>query len=674
MPTIQIAPKIARDRIIQLDFQYPDPKLPMRLLPLHLAVFFGLSTGFAPLIRAESIVPNENLVVEGIPTIPQTLSATVSRYTQFRSASLSSWHPTKREMLISTRFGDVAQIHQVKFPMGDRHQLTFETERIGGASFQPTQGDYFLFSKDVGGNEFAQNYRYDLANGDITLLTDGKSQNSGGVWSNKGDRIIYSSTRRTGKDRDFYVMDPRNPSTDRVLTQTSGGGWAIVSWSPDDRQILMGEYVSANESYLWLLDVQTGKKTRITPANQQVSYSNAVFSKDGKGIYVVTDNKSEFHRLAYLDLATQQYSYLTTNIPWDIESIDLTKDGRYLAFTANENGASVLRVMDTRTRQLLKLPKLPVGLVSGIDWHRNSRDLGFTLVSAKSTADVYSIDINSGKLDRWTASETGGLNTNNFSNAELVSWRSFDGKMISGFLYRPAKKFTGKRPVIIDIHGGPESQSKPYFLGRMNYYLNELGVAILFPNVRGSSGYGKSFLAADNGFKREDSVKDIGALLDWIPGQPDLNPQRVMVTGGSYGGYMSLAVATKYSDRIRAAIDIVGISNFVTFLERTESYRRDLRRVEYGDEREPKMREFLQQISPVNNAKNIKVPLMVVHGKNDPRVPLNEAQQIVQAVRQNNVPVWYLMANDEGHGFSKKRNVDYQFYATVMFIKEFLLK
>jgi dipeptidyl aminopeptidase/acylaminoacyl peptidase len=653
---------------------YRDPKPPMRLLPLPLAVFFCLNIGFAPLIRAQSIVPNENLVVEGIPTIPQALGATVSRYTQFRSASLSSWHPTKREMLISTRFGDVAQVHQVKFPMGDRQQLTFETERIGGANFQPTQGDYFLFSKDVGGNEFAQNYRYDLATGDLTLLTDGKSQNSGGVWSNKGDRIVYSSTRRTGKDRDFYLMDPRNPKTERVLTQTIGGGWIIVGWSPDDRQILMGEYVSANESYLWLLDVQTGKKTRITPASQKVSYSNAVFSKDGKGIYVITDNRSEFHRLAYLDLATQQYRYLTTNIPWDIENMDLTKDGRYLAFTANENGVSVLRVMDTRTRQLLKLPKLPVGLVSGINWHRNSNELGFTLVSAKSTADVYSIDIRNSKLDRWTASETGGLNTNNFSDAELVSWRSFDGKIISGFLYRPAKKFTGKRPVIIDIHGGPESQSKPYFLGRMNYYLNELGVAILFPNVRGSIGYGKSFLAADNGFQREDSVKDIGALLDWIPGQPGLNPQRVMVTGGSYGGYMSLAVATKYSDRIRAAIDIVGISNFVTFLERTESYRRDLRRVEYGDEREPKMREFLQKISPVNNAKNIKVPLMVVHGKNDPRVPLNEAQQIVQAVRQNNVPVWYLMAKDEGHGFSKKRNVDYQFYATVMFIKEFLLK
>jgi dipeptidyl aminopeptidase/acylaminoacyl peptidase len=334
----------------------------------------------------------------------------------------------------------------------------------------------------------------------------------------------------------------------------------------------------------------------------------------------------------------------------------------------------VLRVLNIKTNQLINLPKLPVGLVGGINWHRNSHDLGFTLASANSTADVYSIDIQTQKLDRWTASETGGLNTATFAPAELVKWKSFDGQEISGFLYRPARKFKGKRPVIIDIHGGPEAQSRPSFLGRMNYYLNELGVAILLPNVRGSSGQGKTFLAADNGFNREDSVKDIGALLDWIPTQADLDARRVMVSGGSYGGYMSLAVATKYSDRIKAAIDIVGISNFVSFLERTEGYRRDLRRVEYGDERNPKMRAFLQQISPTTNASKIKVPLFVIHGQNDPRVPLNEAQQIVQSVRQNGVPVWYLMAKDEGHGFSKKRNVDYQFYATVAFVKEFLLK
>jgi dipeptidyl aminopeptidase/acylaminoacyl peptidase len=659
----------------------------MHLLSLSLAVLFGTHLGFAPAILAQSIqsqsiskganetvVPNENLVVEGVPPISTELANRVARYTQFRSASLSSWHPTKKEMLISTRFGDVAQVHRVKFPLGARQQLTFGTERISGATFQPTAGDYFVFSKDTGGNEFSQNYRYDLATGEIALLTDGKSQNGRGIWSAQGDRMLYGSTRRNGKDRDLYIIDPKNPQTDRLVVTNDGGGWGALDWSKDGRQSILQESISVNESYLWLLDINSGVKTRLTPAAQKVSYTGGFFSKDGRGIYVVTDRQSEFHRLAYLDLASQKYRYLTTNISGDIEEWDITEDGRYIAFTANEKGIAVLRVLNTKTQQLVKLPKLPVGLVGGINWHRNSHDLGFNLASAKSTADVYSIDMQTNKLDRWTESETGGLNTDAFAPAELVSWKSFDGQEISGFLYRPARKFLGKRPVIIDIHGGPEAQSRPSFLGRMNYYLNELGVAILLPNVRGSSGQGKTFLAADNGFKREDTVKDIGALLDWIPTQADLDPQRVMVAGGSYGGYMSLAVATKYSDRIRAAIDIVGISNFVSFLERTEGYRRDLRRVEYGDEREPKMREFLQKISPTTNASKIKVPLLVIHGQNDPRVPLNEAQQIVRAVRQNGVPVWYLVAKDEGHGFSKKRNVDYQFYATVAFVKEFLLK
>jgi dipeptidyl aminopeptidase/acylaminoacyl peptidase len=646
----------------------------MRLLPLTLALLFGIQLGLAPITYAQSITPNENLVVEGVPAIPAEVGKAVERYTQFRSAGLASWHPTKREMLISTRFGEVPQVHLVKFPLGARQQLTFASERASGASFQPTNGDYFVFSKDVGGNEFSQNYRYDFATGDITLLTDGKSQNGRGIWSAQGDRMIYGSTRRNGKDRDFYIIDPRDPKTDNLLLENSGGGWGVLDWSSDQRQAIVQESISVNESYLWLLDVPSGVKTRLTLPGQKVSYTGAFFSKDRRGVYVVTDRQSEFHRLAYVDLATQEYRYLTTDIAGDIEEWDLSRDGRYLAFTANEKGIAVLRVLDTKTQKLIKLPKLPIGLVGGINWHRNGRDLGFTMSSPKSTADVYSIDIQTNKLERWTASETGGLNPDAFSGAELVSWRSFDGQQISGFLYRPARKFKGKRPLIIDIHGGPEAQARPSFVGRLNYYLNELGVAILLPNVRGSSGSGKTFLAADNGFRREDSVKDIGALLDWIPSQPDLDPKRVMVSGGSYGGYMSLAVATKYSDRIRAAIDIVGISNFVSFLERTESYRRDLRRVEYGDERDPKMREFLQKISPTTNAAKIKVPLFVIHGQNDPRVPLNEAQQIVQAVRQNGVPVWYLMAKDEGHGFSKKRNVDYQFYATIMFIREFLLK
>ncbi|MDJ0772723.1 MAG: S9 family peptidase [Mastigocoleus sp. MO_167.B18] len=624
-----------------------------------------------------TITPGDNLVVEGLPQIPVSLVDTVERYTQFRSASIASWHPTKRQMLISTRFGDTRQVHLVEFPLAARKQLTFFSERVGGATFQPTKGDYFVFSKDIGGNEFNQNFRYDFATGDIKLLTDGKSKNSRGVWSNSGDRMIYSSTRRTGKDRDLYIIQPQNPESDKLLAEVDGGGWFGLNWSPDDSQFLVLEYVSINESYLWLFDTGTGDKKLITPkkeGKEKVAYNGGIFTKDGKGLYVITDRDSEFSRLAYLDLTTFEHTYLTSDIPWNVEDFDLSEDGKNLAFVTNEDGTGVLHILDTATKKEKPLPELPVGQIYGVRWHRNNQDLGFTLVSARSTADVYSLNIINNKVERWTESETGGLNTKNFPEAELVRWKSFDDKIISGFLYPPPAKFKGKRPVIINIHGGPEGQFRPTFLGRLNYYLNELGVAILFPNVRGSAGYGKTFLKLDNDYKREDSVKDIGALLDWIGTQPNLDKSRILVTGGSYGGYMSLAVATKYSNKIRAAIDIVGISNFVTFLENTESYRRDLRRVEYGDERDPKMREFLLNISPVNNADKITVPLFVIHGKNDPRVPLKEAEQIVATVKKNDVPVWYLMAKDEGHGFSKKKNVDFQFYSTVMFVKRFLLK
>lgn len=623
----------------------------------------------------------ENLVTEGIPPIPLSLVERVNQYTNFRSASLQSWHPTKREILISTRFGDVAQIHQVAMPGGMRKQLTFYPERISGASYVPEDGQHFVFSKDIGGNEFSQNFRYDLKTGAATLLTDGKSRNSRGTWSNKGDRMAYTSTRRTGQDNDFYVVNPLDPKSDRLVAKATGGGWSVLDWSADDRTLLAIEYRSANESNLVTIDLTTGAKTQISPPQTgvKVAYGDAVLSPDGKGLYNVNDRDSEFSRLTYTDFKTDRSTVLTAEIPWDVENIELSKDGKYLAFVTNEAGVNRLRVIDTATRKIVKLPTLPSGLILGISWRPSvvgqNPELGLTFLSATQAADVYSVDLKTQALTRWTESETGGIATDRFSNAELVKWKSFDTLEISGFLYRPPTgKFNGKRPVIIDIHGGPEAQAKPYFLGRNNYYLNELGIAIIYPNVRGSSGYGKTFLTLDNGFKREDSVKDIGALLDWIKQQPDLDADRILVTGGSYGGYMSLAVAVKYGDRIRGAIDVVGISNFVSFLERTESYRRDLRRVEYGDERESKMRDFLTQISPLSQADKIRSPLFVVHGKNDPRVPLNEAEQIVQRVQRNGTPVWFLMAKDEGHGFGKKKNVDYEFYSTVMFVQEFLLK
>ena len=619
-------------------------------------------------------VPGDNLTVEGVPPIPLSLVSSLRRYTEFRAAVFADWHPTRREMLIRTRFADTLQVHSVAFPGGDRRQLTFFPDAVGAASFQPTTGDYFVFSKDTGGNEFSQNYRCDLEDGEITLLTDGHSKNSPGLWSKGGDRMVYSSTRRTGKDVDLYTIYPADPSSDRMVAALEGGGWFVLDWSPDDTQLLVAEYVSINESYLWSMEAATGEKTLLTPkGGAKVSYKSGKFSQDGKNLYVVTDKDSEFAHLAALDLATGQHTRLTPDLGWGVEDMDVSADGSQIAFVTNEDGISVLRLLDTQTGGLAVPTGIPVGVISGLCWHDNNQDLAFTLLSARSPSDVYSLNAVTGKIDRWTRSETGGLNTDRFSEPELVRWSSFDDRAISGFLYRPAAKFAGQRPVMVVIHGGPESQARPSFLGQSNYYLNELGVALLYPNVRGSSGYGKTFLDLDNGFRREDSYKDIDALLDWIGTQPELDSQKIMVSGGSYGGHMTLAVSYLYSARIACSLDIVGMSSLVTFLENTEGYRRDLRRVEYGDERDPEMRAYLESIAPLNHADQIRKPLFVIQGKNDPRVPASEALQMVATVRNSDTPVWFLMADDEGHGFAKKKNIEFQFYATVQFVQTFLL-
>ncbi len=645
----------------------------MKFFPRLVAVFLLSSAAFS---QSDEMVPNENLVAEGIPKIPSSLANTVDRYNNFRGASLDSWDPVKREMLISTRFADTSQVHLVKMPGGARTQLTFYPDRVARAQYPPTKNNFFVFSKDVGGGEFFQLYRYDVATSGVTLLTDGKSRNTDPVWSYAGDKIAYGSTRRTGNDVDLFVVNPTDPRSDHLLVQLQGGGWSPLDWSPDGQKILALEGISANESYVWLVDVSSGEKTLLTPkgGDPKIAYKGGRFSKDGKGIYIATDKDSEFQRLAYIDLTTRQHTYLTSDIPWNVDGFELSYDGRTIAFVSNEDGLGVLHLLDTSTRKEKPVPSIPKGVISGIAWHKNNRDLGFNVSSARSSSDAYSLDVQSGKVERWTFSETGGLNTASFPEPELIHWKSWDGRSISGFLYRPPTKYSGKRPVIINIHGGPEGQFRPSFAGRWNYYLDELGVAMIAPNVRGSTGYGKTFLALDNGFLREGSYKDINTLLDWIQTQPDLDSNRVLITGGSYGGFMTLAVATNYNDRICCSVDVVGPSNLVTFLEHTSRYRQDLRRVEYGDERDPKMREFLERIAPANNAKNITKPLFVIAGKNDPRVPVSESQQMVNIVRQSGTPVWWLMAKDEGHGFVKKKNQDYQFEATVMFVKEYLLK
>ncbi|MEY2505971.1 MAG: hypothetical protein QOH01_300 [Verrucomicrobiota bacterium] len=663
----------------------------MKRLTLAAVLLFPLAAFAADPPSRPPLTPAENLVIDGIPPIPGELPEQVGRYTESRAATLQDWHPTRAEILITTRFGDTNQLHQITQPGGARTQLTFFPDRVDGGSFEPTKGEYLVFTKGAGGNEFNQNYRYDLATGEITLLTDGKSRNSGPAWSNKGDRIAYTSTRRNGADTDIYIQSPLDPKSDHLVAELKGGGWDVADWSPDDKQVLVLEGISINESYLWIFDAQTGAKKEITPrpaeGAEKVAYFNALFSKDGKGIFVTTDRESEFRRLAYIDLASGKHSYLVPDARFDVDNWDLSHDGKQIAYTLNENGVSTLHLIDVTvnkdaaTAGAKKEPKfdppLPAVDIFALKFHHDPKQglLAFNVAGARSPSDVYTWALAKNTVTRWTASETGGIPAKQFVEPELVKWKSFDGKEITGFLYKPdAAKFPGKRPVIVNIHGGPEAQYRPGFLGRNNYFINELGCAVVFPNVRGSEGYGKTFLKLDNGFKREDSYKDISALLDWLPSRPELDPAKVMVTGGSYGGFMTLQVAWNYADRIRCALDVVGISNLVTFLKNTESYRRDLRRVEYGDERDPKMAEFLERIAALNNAQKITKPLFVVQGANDPRVPKTEAEQMVATLKKQNTPVWFLMAKDEGHGFAKKKNADFQFFSTVQFMREFLLK
>jgi len=559
-------------------------------------------------------------------------------------------------------------------PGGARYQVTFYQEPVGSAEYLPNDPSSFLFTRDTGGNEFAQIFRFDLPSGTATLLTDGgRSQNGGWVWDRTKTKIIYTSTRRNGADRDLWLMDPKDPASNRLVFELTGGGWSVTDWSRDNQQVLIQETLSVNQSNLYIGDVATGKLRPITDPKEQVSYDAPRFTRDGKGIWVGSDREGEFSQLVRIDLDTRATESITKEFDWDVEASQLSEDRSRIAFSINRNGISEVYIYDVESKSKRKVEGLPVGIASIGPWHPARDEFAVTVASARSASDIYSVDAKTLSVERWTESELGGISPDSLSLPQLIEWKSFDGRVISGFLYQPSSKFAGPRPVIINIHGGPEGQSRPNFLARNNYFINELGCAIIFPNVRGSTGYGKSFTKLDNGLQRLDSVRDIGALLDWIGEDKRFDANRIMVTGGSYGGYMTLACAVEYNDRIACALDIVGISHFGTFLKNTESYRRDLRRVEYGDERVTEVAEFFERIAPLNNAKRITKPLFVVQGGNDPRVPLSEADQIVERVKSNGGGVWYLMASDEGHGFRKKNNADFQFYATTLFVKKYLL-
>lgn len=610
------------------------------------------------------------LVADQIPGVPTEIVDATRPYMEFRTASFVAWDPTDKSMIISTRFADTQQLHKVARPLGSREQLTFASEPVRTASFAP-DGSSLLFQKDNGGNEVNQIFA--LEDGRPKMLTDGKSRNNMGPWSNGSKFVAFGSNKRTGLYNDIYLMDPKRPDKAVMLVASSGGGWFPIDFSPGDIKLLVFNYVSVNDNQLYLIDIASGTSQKLTNSAQPVAYDGLKFAPDGQ-LWAASDEGSDVKRLGIVNSETSAFQPMVDEKTWDISDFDISTDGRWIAFEVNQAGRSILKFYNTKDGGIRTVNALPAGVIGGVEFAPWG-ELGITLNSNRTGTDAYSVNPETLAVTRWTNSETGGLDAGDNVVPELVSIESFDGEKMSGYLYQPnPAKHKGKRPLIINIHGGPEGHATPRFLGRDNYLINELGVAIFYPNVRGSTGFGKRFVALDNGpWRREDTVSDIGAFLDDLRKDKRINKNRIAVTGGSYGGYMTLASMLRYEKKLKAGLEVVGISNFVTFLENTQAYRRDLRRVEYGDERQPEQRAKLQAISPLVRANAINIPLMVVTGANDPRVPASEADQIVKAVRSNGRAAWHLLANNEGHGFRKKANADYQFWASLLFWRKYLL-
>ena len=626
---------------------------------------------------AASRVERGNLIFDNIPDAPADLTEKLDGYLSARQATPLGWSP-KGQLLITTRFGDADQLHVVEKPEGERRQLTFLHEPITEAAFSPDPGrSGYLFMKDTGGNENAQLYYQRMGEPAAKLLTDGKSLNGAPIWSNSGREIAFFTTARDGVSYDIDIVEPEAGTLPHLaVSGDNTAAWYPLDWSPDDRRLLVLKYVSIAEGYLYVVDLSSGQKREVDPAPAKVGIAGAKFSRDGQGVYLISDRDAEFGELRYVNLFTAQRTILSDHIPWDIEEFAISRDGHYLAYVSNEGGVSQLDVLDLRAHQDLTPPTLPSpGLIDHLRFDAEGKRLAFGYASAILPRDAYVLDIANNRLEAWTHSEAGAVDTAKFVTPRLAQFPTFDrqenrARQLPVYVYEPARP--GPHPVLLMLHGGPESQFRPGFDPWIQYVVNELGFAVVAPNLRGSSGYGKSYLALDNGMQRDDAVKDLGALIVWVDAQSVFDAKHVVVAGDSYGGYLALAALVNYSDRLSGGVDMAGISDFISFLSTTAPYRQNLRRAEYGDERDPDMRAYLRRISPLTNADRIERPLLVVHGKNDPRVPLSEADQLVNRLRSRGGEVWYLEATDEGHGFVKKQNRDAYYRTFALFLKSLI--
>ena len=572
-----------------------------------------------------------------------------ARYLKVRGAWGASWSPDRSKVSFLTEITGVPQVWEVSVGGGWPEQLTFHEERVSGAEYSPVENKV-LFTMDAGGNERSQLFL--LEDGQVTDLTRmPKAIHYSGGFSPDGSRVAYTATRRNGTDFDVFVLDLGVEGGEHEAVWEPGGYHTVAGWSPDGSSLIVSRHHSNVNNDLYLLDLESGEARLLTPHEGDARFSAANFTpgEAREGIFLATDRDGDFVRLARLDLSTLDLTYLTPD-DRDVERVELSKDGRYLVASRNVEGYSDVLLFNGRGRRMPD-PDVPEGIAGGFAFSPDSKRLAFTLTGPGRNPDVWTLDLPSGEARRLTRSSTAGIPPRSFRRPDLVRYPTFDGHKVPALFYEPKDGGDpADTPVVVNVHGGPESQSRPAFAPVTQYLLHR-GYGVFFPNVRGSTGYGKAYTHLDDVRLRMDSVKDLAHAAYWLR---ERGHERVGVMGGSYGGFMVLAAMTEYADLWSAGVDIVGIANLVTFLENTGSYRRSLREPEYGSLEND--REFLETISPIHKADDITAPLMVIHGKNDPRVPVGEAEQIVNRVRGNGGAVEYLLYEDEGHGLAKLKN------------------
>lgn len=595
--------------------------------------------------------------------ITETRPATRFPFARFLNARIAQapvfTHDDRFILFVSDITG-VPQLWRVPVEGGWPDQLTFTSDRVT-AGHSCRHSSAVVFGMDSGGNEKEQLFL--LRDGEVSpVALDPNVLHQYGAISPDDRQVAFADNRRHPAFFDVYVRDLDGSNERRVLEQD--GSNFVADWSPDGRRLLVSRLEGLMNNELFLVDLDSGAATHLTPHSGIVAYQAAQFALDGS-IYLVSDQNSEYRRAARLDPETRDLHWLTPD-ECDVDALRVSPDGRMLALVRNVDGYGRLTLRSLDGNEERTCPSLPDGVVFQPEWSHDALALAFSQTGPADNLNIWVWNLENDACLQVTRVAQGGIPRSTFVPPELIHYRSFDGLEIPAFLYLPEEQ---NPPVVVHVHGGPEGQAQPIFSSVIQYFVNR-GYAVLAPNVRGSVGYGRTYTHLDDVDKRMDSVADLKAAADWLRSSGRVDGSRIAVMGGSYGGFMVLAALTTYPEVWAAGVDIVGIANFETFLRNTSAYRRAWRIPEYGDP--DRDAELLREISPINHVDRIRAPLMVIHGDNDPRVPLSEAQQIVDAVRERGLPVEFLRFADEGHGILKLENKLVAYPAVGEFLDRYL--